>query len=82
MSGCLGDLVRVVEKFEVHARNLNYGCLDLAINCCQKEIIMKRAPLSAENFGALIILYSKIGGHMLTPFLDTSGKLIKLGSAD
>jgi hypothetical protein len=61
----------VVEKFEVHAGIPNYGYLDSAINCCQKEIIVKRASLSGENFGALMILYSKIGGHMLTPFLDT-----------
>jgi len=71
MSRCLGDLVRVVEKFKVHAGNPNYICLDLAINCCQKEIIVKRASLSGENFGALIILYFEIRGHVLTSFLDT-----------
>jgi len=27
--------------------------------------------ITEENFRALMILYSKIGGHVLTPFLDT-----------
>jgi len=26
--------------------------------------------ITAENFGALMISYSEIGGHVLTPFLD------------
>ena len=39
------------------------------------------------NFGALMILYSEIGGHVLTPFLDTylltrTWGLVKYGSAD
>jgi len=71
MSGCLGDLVREVEKFEVPAGDPGYGCLDLVINCCQKRITAKRVSLLGENFGALIILYSEIGGHVLTPFFDT-----------
>jgi len=33
---------------------------------------VKRASLSGENFGALMILYSKIGGHVLTPYSDTN----------
>ena len=33
---------------------------------------MKRSSLSGENFGALMISYSKIGGHLLTPFLGMS----------
>ena len=32
---------------------------------CGKDII------TAENFGALIVLYSETGGHVLTPFLGT-----------
>ena len=27
--------------------------------------------ITAGNFGALIVLYSETGGHVLTPFLDT-----------
>ena len=27
--------------------------------------------ITAENFGALIVLYSETGGHVLTPFLGT-----------
>jgi len=34
-------------------------------NYCGKGVITR------ENFGALMVLYSKIGGHVLTPFLDT-----------
>jgi len=30
--------------------------LDLVINCCQKEIIVKRASLSRENFRALMMM--------------------------
>ena len=33
---------------------------------------MKRSSLLGENFGALMISYSKFGGHVLTPFLGTS----------
>jgi len=33
---------------------------------------MKRSSLSRENFGALMILYSEIGGHVLTLFLGMS----------
>ena len=40
------------------------GCQIRSINC-GKSII------TAENFGALIALYSEIGGHVLTPFLGT-----------
>lgn len=32
---------------------------------------MRKDIISAENFGALMISYSEIGGHVLTPFLDT-----------
>jgi len=57
--------------------------LDLAINCCQKEIIVKRASLSGDNFKALMTLYSKIGGACVdTVFRHILGKLMKLGSAD
>jgi len=38
---------------------------------------VKRASLSGKNFGALMVLYSKIGRHVLTPFFDVSqSKLI------
>jgi len=33
---------------------------------------MKRASLSRDNFGALMILYSEIGGHVLTSYSDTN----------
>ena len=32
---------------------------------------MRKGIITEENFGALTILYSEIGGHVLTPFLDT-----------
>ena len=32
---------------------------------------MRKGIITAENFGALMILYSEIGGHVLTPFLGT-----------
>jgi len=35
----------------------------------------------AENFGALMISYSEIGGHVLTPFLDTYPGSVESGSA-
>jgi hypothetical protein len=32
---------------------------------------LRKGIITAENFGALMILYFEIGGHVLTPFLDT-----------
>jgi len=32
---------------------------------------LRKGIITEENFRALMILYSKIGGHVLTPFLDT-----------
>ena len=32
---------------------------------------MRKGIITTETFRALMILYSKIGGHVLTPFLDT-----------
>jgi len=32
---------------------------------------LRKGIITEENFGALMILYSKNGGHVLTPFLDT-----------
>jgi len=29
---------------------------------------MRKGIIIVENFGALMILYSEIGGHVLTPF--------------
>ena len=48
---------------------------------------MRKGRFIGENFGALMILYSKIGGHVLTPFLDTYlwtciWELMKYRSAD
>ena len=38
---------------------------------------MKRALLSGQNFGPLMILYFEIGGHVLTLFFGMShGELI------
>ena len=34
-------------------------------------LIAGKGIITAENFGALIVLYSEIGGHVLTPFLGT-----------
>ena len=31
----------------------------------------EKGIITAENFGALMISYCKIGGHVLTPFLST-----------
>ena len=31
----------------------------------------EKGIITAENFGALIVLYSETGGHVLTPFLGT-----------
>ena len=42
---------------------------------------MRKGIITVENFGALMILYSEIGGHVLTPFLDTYLGLVKCGSA-
>jgi hypothetical protein len=32
-------------------------------------LIAGEGIITAENFGALIVLYSETGGHVLTPFL-------------
>jgi len=32
---------------------------------------LRKGIITAENFGALMISYSEIGGHVLAPFLDT-----------
>jgi len=37
--------------------------------------------ITAENFGALMISYSEIGGHVLTPFLDTYPGSVECRSA-
>jgi len=55
----------------VCARNPGWVCLDLAINDRQEEINCEKGVIIGENFGALMILYSEIGGHALTPILDT-----------
>jgi hypothetical protein len=34
-------------------------------------LIAEKGIITAENFGALIVSYSEIGGHVLTPFLLT-----------
>ena len=34
-------------------------------------LIVGKGIITAENFGALIVLYSETGGHVLTPFLST-----------
>jgi len=31
---------------------------------------LRKGIITEENFGALMILHSEIGGHVLTPFLD------------
>ena len=42
---------------------------------------MRKGIITAENFGALMISYSKIGGHVLTPFLDTYPGSVECRSA-
>ena len=42
---------------------------------------MWKGIITAENFRALIISYSEIGGHVLIPFLDTYPGSVECGSA-
>jgi len=42
---------------------------------------LQKGIIIAENFGALMISYSKIGGHVLTPFLDTYPGSVECRSA-
>ena len=42
---------------------------------------MWKGIITAENFGALMISYSEIGGHVLAPFLDTYPGSVEYGSA-
>jgi len=44
-------------------------------------LIAEKGIITAENFGALMISYSEIGGHVLTPFLGTCPCLVKYGPA-
>jgi len=57
---------RNLQKNRIGVVRLEAVCYQLrSINCGKKGII------TAENFGALMISYSEIGGHVLTPFLGT-----------
>ena len=42
---------------------------------------MREDIITAENFGALMISYFEIGGHVLTPFLDTYPGSVECRSA-
>jgi len=42
---------------------------------------LRKSIITVENFGALMISYSEIGGHVLTPFLDTYPGLVECRSA-
>ena len=42
---------------------------------------MRKGIITAENFGALMISYSEIGGHVLAPLLDTYPGSVECGSA-
>ena len=42
---------------------------------------MRKGIIIAENFGALMISYSEIGVHVLTPFLDTYPGSVEYRSA-
>ena len=42
---------------------------------------MRKGIITTENFGALMISYLEIGGHVLTPFLDTYPGSVECGSA-
>ena len=46
--------------------------LDLTVFGGKIFVKKKIITLSGVNFGALMILYSEIGGHVLTPFLAMS----------
>jgi len=72
MGGFLYDLAligtQVVERRAMRHEDQGCDCLDLVTDCCQKGDNYVKT-IFGVNFGALIILYSKIGGHVLTPFL-------------
>jgi len=40
-------------------------------------LIAEKGIIIVENFGALMISYSEIGGHVLTPFLGTCPCFVK-----
>jgi hypothetical protein len=63
----------VVRRFEIfiEIRKSGLKLFGFGNKFYQKEMIMKRSILSGKNFRALI-LYSEIGGHVLTPFLGMS----------
>ena len=42
---------------------------------------MRKGIIVAENFGALMISYSEIRGHVLAPFFDTYPGSVECGSA-
>jgi len=42
---------------------------------------LREGVIIAENFGALMISYSEIWGHVLTPFLDTYPGSVECRSA-
>jgi len=42
---------------------------------------LRKGVIIAENFGALMIPYFEIGGHVLTPFLDTYPGSVECRSA-
>jgi hypothetical protein len=42
---------------------------------------LQKGIITVENFGALTISYSEIGGHVLTPFLDTYSGSVECRSA-
>jgi len=42
---------------------------------------LRKCIITAENFRALMISYSKIGGHVLTQFLDTYSGSVECRSA-
>jgi len=56
------------------------GCSDLGCRLPNWENQLRKGIITAENFGALMISYSEIGGHVLTPFLDTYPGSVECGS--
>ena len=69
--------VREVEKFQESAEESDQGCSDLGCRLPSWENSLRKDIITAENFGALMISYSEIGGHVLTPFLDTCPGLVE-----
>jgi len=81
MNGCLGDLVREVEEFEVHARDPGYDCLDLIIDCWQKQVTVERHRYWREFRSINDFILRNWGACVDTVFSHVSGQIVEPGSA-